>query len=98
MCKLIKVDGTETEVTPANGKYWEIEELQKMVGGYIETFPTPDPNITMVLHEEGKLQKFPKLNVKATALIHTLLMAGDWICGDIVLTRKDTLDGDEGEE
>lgn len=36
MAYLIKTDGTVTEVHPANGTNFSLEELQKFVGGHIE--------------------------------------------------------------
>ena len=36
MAKIIKTDGTIVEVTPQNGADFQLEELQKIVGGYIE--------------------------------------------------------------
>ena len=36
MAKIIKTDGTIVEVTPQNGTDFQLEELQKIVGGYIE--------------------------------------------------------------
>jgi hypothetical protein len=35
----IKADGTVTKVTPATGKKFTLEEMQKFVGGYIEIVP-----------------------------------------------------------
>jgi len=33
---LLKADGTKTEVTPINGKYFTLEEQQEYAGGYVE--------------------------------------------------------------
>lgn len=36
MAKVIKAAGAISDVQPKNGKFFELEELQKVVGGYIE--------------------------------------------------------------
>lgn len=42
MAKIIKTDGTIVEVTPQNGTDFQLEELQKIVGGYIEVLRLTD--------------------------------------------------------
>ncbi len=66
MATLYRTDGTvETLQPPATG-HWSLEELQTLVGGYIEVVRTTDLRF-MVLDEEGKLKHKP-LNVAATRL------------------------------
>ena len=65
MAKLIKVDGSDQEVHPADGKAFTLEELQGFVGGYIERLQVGFRE--MYLNEEGKLHKLP-LNRRATDL------------------------------
>lgn len=36
MAKIIYTDGREVDVTPKNGTDFSLEELQEVVGGYIE--------------------------------------------------------------
>ncbi len=91
MCKLIMVTGEEREVQPADGKEWQLGELQKLVGGFIETFPTSDPDKVMVLHEEGKLQPQVIVNFKANTIATPFLMPGDCIVGDVVIVTKESL-------
>lgn len=45
MAKIIKTDGTIVEVTPQNGTDFQLEELQKIVGGYIEVLRLTDNEI-----------------------------------------------------
>lgn len=39
MAKIYKTDGTVVEAKPKNGKDFKLEELQAIVGGYIEVLP-----------------------------------------------------------
>ena len=36
MATLVKENGDKIEIAPANRKMFELEEVQKLVGGYIE--------------------------------------------------------------
>lgn len=53
MTEIIKTDGTRQPVQPANGSDFTLEEMQAIVGGYIELVEL-DGNTTMVVNEEGK--------------------------------------------
>ena len=69
-----------------------LDELQFMVGGYIETVPTlnlPKMNgrrIIMVVNEEGKLKNLPR-NTKATRV--AAISSVDYIAGRAVLCKED---------
>ena len=66
MAKLIKTDGTITEVKPINGKSFSLKELQGFVGGIVEIVPLPSGK-EMCVNEEGKLNGLPK-NEEATKI------------------------------
>ena len=53
--KLITADGKITEVTPKNGEYFKLDELQAFVGGYIEVLCPPSmTGALLIVNEEGK--------------------------------------------
>lgn len=54
MATLIKIDGTRENIQPKNGRCFELEELQKYVGGLVEYVGISEEE-TMVINEEGKL-------------------------------------------
>jgi hypothetical protein len=54
MATLIPVNGEKQEIFPVDGKSFTLEEMQALVGGYIEFLYLPDGRI-MVINEEGKL-------------------------------------------
>lgn len=80
--KLYKAAGAILEVVPANGTDFQLEELQAMVGGYIEIVPVLRGKI-MVIDEEGKLKGKP-INNAATMMF---MQAGfyDTIVGDTLV-------------
>ena len=84
--KLYKVDGTILEVVPANGTDFQLDELKKMVGGYIEIVPAGKGKI-MVLDDEGKLKGKP-VNDAATMIF---IQAGyyDTIVGDVLVCNDE---------
>ena len=66
--RIYHIDGRVQSVTPPNGVHWTLEELQKMVGGYIEICETRDGRY-MVINENGKVvQPMLPLNHSATLL------------------------------
>lgn len=95
MAMLMKTDGRAEMLRPSNGVHWTLEELQKLVGGYIEIVRTLD-NRYMVINEMGKNQKLP-WNILATRLyVHG---RRDVIAGDaVVVDTKLELDGPEEVE
>lgn len=102
MAKLLKVDGTSTEVKPAIGKTFELSELQACVGGTIDMVTLPDDQV-IVLNDNGKLEGMV-YNAAATKLIvdiaeidsygepgtwsKDLDQERDYLVGDILLCDK----------
>jgi hypothetical protein len=95
MATLLRADGSTEALQPPNGVHWGLEELQTLVGGYIEVARTTDGKY-LVLDEEGKLKRKP-LNVAASRMYQH--GRRDVIVGDAVLI--DTLmemNGPDDEE
>jgi len=61
-----------------------LEDLQELVGGYIELVRGPIPGANTFVNENGKMMALP-LNREATALHASYLMGGDAICGPAVI-------------
>jgi hypothetical protein len=95
MATLYRTDGTMEVLQPWNGVNWSLEELQTIVGGYIELGGTVDGRF-MVLDEEGKLKGKP-LNVAATRLYK--YGRHDPVVGEVlVVDTRLELDGPEETE
>lgn len=88
---IIYPDGREEKVSPANGNDFSLEEVQKIVGGYIEVVGLSDGNI-LVLNEEGKLYGLAE-NPKATAIAHEhkALFPHDYMVGNVLMCCSDML-------
>lgn len=63
---IIYPDGREEKVSPANGNDFSLEEVQKIVGGYVEIIGLSDDNI-LLINEDGKLMGLAE-NVKANEI------------------------------
>ena len=71
-------DGKSEDVSPANNRSFSLEELQKLVGGYIELIRLPLDKSTMVVNEEGLLHDLP-FNSLASSI------AGRHVVGNVVI-------------
>lgn len=63
MAYIINTDGTRTEVKPQNGTHFELEEMQNIVGGYIDIITFNEK--CFVANDEGLIMNLP-YNAEAT--------------------------------
>lgn len=82
---LIKTNHTVQKIDPPAGGY-ELEQLQEMVGGYIEIVPIPasfvmGSEMCIVANEEGMIKKLP-LNDVASIIL------GSYILGDVLICKS----------
>ena len=84
---LIKSGGEKLNITPENGVFFSLKELQYYVGGYIEMLLTNDDR-TMIVNEEGKLKSL-EINNEATKLTREKV-----IVGDVVVCNWSMIQGD----
>lgn len=87
MAIILKSNGEEQFVTPECGNRFSLEELQKIVGGYIELIYLR--NYLMIVNEEGKIYNLP-INVDATevARFNQSIMPNDYIVGDVLICEN----------
>ena len=91
MATYINTNGFELDVFPNNGEKFTLEELQKLVGGYIERISMPDGK-AMYVNEDGKIKGLP-YNIKATAMLEMHgLIPNDYVVGNVVVLSNDEED------
>lgn len=82
---VLHVDGT---LTALDKREPTLEEMQKIVGGYIQMIEILFLNEPgqMIMHEEGKLNNLP-VNHKATAIALSMsnISRDDYIVGDVII-------------
>lgn len=76
------------DTTPENGKQFTLEEMQGIVGGYIQIINLGNGNV-MVINEDGKLLNLPK-NAHATIIAHQhkAIFPLDYIVGTALVCRE----------
>jgi hypothetical protein len=66
---LYRADGTQQEVTPANGTDFTIQELYSLIGcQYVEMIDCGESNMIMIGDEESKLHDDFVVNERATKI------------------------------
>lgn len=86
MAKIYKTNGEIIETEPKNGIDFSLEELQGVVGGYVEIVYL-SKELIMVLNEEGKISELP-FNELATELYQDSISIHDYIVGDVLVCDK----------
>lgn len=82
---VIKTSGTP-EVVDLDIVEDELAFLQGVVGGFIQAVPASD-NATLWCNEEGKIMGLlPNYNAMSRTSAHEVLLPGDILAGDIVVT------------
>lgn len=88
---IVKPDGSKHVITPKNGSKFELEELQELVGGYIEVIRLKNKhNQCMIVNENGKLYNLEH-NAEASIIAHSMkaISYNDFIVGDAVIINDE---------
>lgn len=94
MATLIRTNGFQEEVHPANGKSFTLREVQTLIGGYIEIVHTKDGKL-LVVDEEGKLKNKPINHVATTFYRYAF---HDTIVGEALIGTPEELGEGEDDE
>ena len=86
----ITVEGRVEEISPNDGKAFQLEEVQKRVEGYIEIVYL-SKNQIMIVNEEGKFDREQNVIATEIANAHRALWVGDYICGNVVICPSSML-------
>lgn len=88
---VIHIDGQRREVKPADGLYFSLAEMRKIVGGPIQILPL-SAEMMLVVNEDGK-NLIPPLEVNPTAtyLTRKLIADDDLIVGDVLVCSVEYL-------
>lgn len=84
---IIKTSGNP-EVVDLDSAPNELELLQGVVGGWVEAVDVKE-GMTLWCNEEGKLRGLiPNFNAMRKTSAHDVLMPGDIIAGDVIITGE----------
>lgn len=92
MALKLHIQGVYRDCKPKNGKTFTLDELQEIVGGYIQ-FLKFQTGVIMILNEEGKMLGFP-MNREATRIAkeNNLIFPEDYIVGTVLLVDPDEIE------
>lgn len=88
--KIIYTDKEAEDYTPKNGKTFELDELQGIVGGYIEPIRLNDGRM-IIVDEEGK-SKDKAVNIPATNILRRDHFTTDYIVGTAIVCDADMVE------
>lgn len=87
----ITVKGKVKEITPADGREFQLEEAQDLVKGDIETVYLTDNRI-MILNENGKNENQERNNLATIlAKLSHAIWYNDEIVGDVIICPSEML-------
>ena len=97
MAVVVKCDGSDHfGIEPENGEHFTLDEMQDIVGGYIEMIripglSNPEKEYFLVINEEGKFEPLAR-NESATIVYQGHYDTADYIVGDALFVSVDQLD------
>ena len=91
MATIIKANGMVMQTYPKNGKTFELEELQGVVGGTIEIVHIT-PRQYMVVNDCGKLHGLSYNPVATAAYCKAADSFADFIVGDVLICDKNQIE------
>ena len=93
MAKLYRTDGTAQDITPKNGKDFQLKELYEALGcELVEAIRIPTAGKIVIIDEEGKLNG-KDINGDMTYYLryHSVIASWDFIVGDAIMCDSDEL-------
>lgn len=88
--KIIYTDKGAEDYTPKNGTTFELEEMQKIIGGYVEPIRLNDGRM-IIVDEDGK-SKDKAVNIPATNILRRDHYTTDYIVGNAIVCDADMID------
>ena len=88
--KIIYTDKGAEDYTPKNGTTFELEEIQKIVGGYIEIVRLNDGRI-IIVNEDGLSLNLP-VNIEATNILRRDHSTTEYIVGNAIVCDADMIE------
>ena len=88
--KIIYTDKGAEDYTPNNGSTFELEELQEVVGGYIEIVRLNDGRI-IIVNEDGLSLNLP-VNIEATNILRRDHSTTEYIVGNAIVCDADMIE------
>ena len=88
--KIIYTDKEAEDYTPKNGRTFELEEMQEIIGGYIEIVRLNDGRI-IIVNEDGLNLNLP-VNIEATNILRRDHSTTQYIVGTAIVCNADMIE------
>ena len=88
--KIIYTDKEAEDYTPKNGRTFELEEMQEIVGGYVEPIRLNDGRVIIVDSQGKALNK--AVNIPATNILRRDHFTTNYIVGTAIVCDADMID------
>lgn len=85
---VILSDGLVRDARPSDGSSFKLEECQQVVDGYIEIVHL-QPDMVMVINEEGKFTKEPNSVATIIERAHNAISPNDYIAGNCLICKSE---------
>lgn len=85
---IITMDGLVRDVRPSDGSSFNLKECQQVVDGYIEIVHL-QPDMVMVINEEGKFMKEYNSVATIIARAHNAIFPNDYISGNCLICKNE---------
>jgi len=92
MAKILRANGDREDIEPMgeNGKL-TLEQLQKVVGGWVEVVVVPDCHNLLIVDEDGKLKNLP-VNVTASKVAQTVIVGDVVLCSIVEVSNTNDIE------
>ena len=88
--KIVYPDKDSVDYTPKNGTTFELEEMQEIIGGYVEPIRLNDGRM-IIVDEDGK-SKNKAVNIPATNILRRDHYTTDYIVGTAIVCDADMIE------
>lgn len=88
MGMIVYSDGLVRDARPSDGCSFNLEECRQVVDGHIEVVHL-NPDMIMVINEEGKFTKEPNSVATIIARAHNAIFSNDYIAGNCLICKSE---------
>lgn len=86
MAEIIYPNGSSVYIEPRNGKHFKLEEIQEIVGGYVQAITLYSGDL-LLMDEDGKDKDYPR-NDRATVMLAGAGIPDDTVVGTVLVCSR----------
>jgi hypothetical protein len=82
---IIESSGAERSVSPANGTYFTYDEIRAIIGGTIDTLPTPDEQILFFYADSQHPRNYRAMELAGLKIEPEAMQEANYIHGTVLV-------------